>query len=171
MTMSFTIAHTADLVSLSQFVNKAYRGATARLGWTHEADLLDGTRVDASLLSEQMDRGVLLVLVHSDDQLVGCYHFEMKDPQTAYVGMITVEPSRQGQGLGKKLLENAFSRARHEGAQKITLTVMSDRSELIAYYGRRGFQLTGQQYPFDATDDRYGLPKKQLVLLEMACPL
>ena len=168
MTMSFSIAKNEDLASLSSFVNRAYRGDSARLGWTHEADLLGGTRVDESLLAEENARGVSLVLARLEDELVGCYHFEMIDAETAYVGMITVEPTKQGGGLGKTLLENAFARARSLGAQRINLTVMADRQELIAYYQRRGFLLTGQQHPFEPGDERYGLPRKALMLLVMS---
>lgn len=171
MGMSFEIAKAEDLASLSSFVNRAYRGDTARLGWTHEADLLGGTRVEESLLAEERARGVQLVLARQERDLVGCYHFEMKDAHTAYVGMITVEPGRQGAGLGKALLDNASERARAAGAQRINLTVMSERLELIAYYQRRGFELTGASQPFEPGDERYGLPKRALVLLEMSKPL
>ena len=167
MNMSFQIAHHQDLSNLSTFVNRAYRGETARQGWTHEADLLDGTRVEESLLAEELARGVKYVLALHESQLVGCYHFEMKDSVTAYVGMITVDPLLQGGGIGKTLLDNAFARARAVGAQLIKLTVMSDRHELISYYERRGFKLTGAEFTFEPSDSRYGKPKKDLVLLEM----
>jgi ribosomal protein S18 acetylase RimI-like enzyme len=168
MSMSYQLAQSNDLPRLSAFVNRAYRGDTARQGWTHEADLLDGTRVEASLLAEELARGVSLVMAYDSDELLGCYHFEMKEAHTAYVGMITVDPLKQGGGLGKQLLENAFARARTLGAQLIKLTVMSDRHELIAYYERRGFKRTGAQFTFEPSDTRYGLPKKDLVLLEMS---
>lgn len=168
MSMSYQLAQNSDLPQLSSFVNRAYRGDTARQGWTHEADLLDGTRVEASLLAEELARGVSLVMAYEGSELLGCYHFEMKDAHTAYVGMITVDPLKQGGGLGKQLLENAFARGRSLGAQVIKLTVMSDRLELIAYYERRGFKLTGTEFTFEPGDARYGLPKKDLVLLEMS---
>lgn len=171
MKMSFQLAHNQDLSTLSTFVNRAYRGDTARLGWTHEADLLDGTRVEESLLAEEKARGVQFVLARQKDELVGCYHFEMKDSQTAYVGMITVDPLRQGQGIGKDLLVDAMARARQLGAKVINLTVMSERKELIEYYKRRGFSFTGVRIDFMPDDARYGQPKRDLQLWEMSCPL
>lgn len=167
MKVNFQLAQLKDLATLSKFVNRAYRGDSARLGWTHEADLLDGTRVEESLLVEELQRGVNFVLATEDHELVGCYHFELKDSITAYVGMITVEPTKQGGGLGKLLIENAARRAREAGRQTLALTVMSDRHELIAYYERRGFKLTGAGEDFNPGDVRYGLPRKQLRLLEM----
>ncbi|MBY0518414.1 MAG: GNAT family N-acetyltransferase [Bacteriovoracaceae bacterium] len=167
MELNFKTAQISDLKKLSHFVNRAYRGESAKLGWTHEADLLDGTRVDESLLCEEFDRGVTYLLATIDQQLVGCFHFEMKTPELAYVGMITVSPELQGKGIGKKLLEQAFRRAKNLKANTIALTVMSDRLELIAYYERQGFKLTGLGEDFNPNDSRYGLPKKALRLLEM----
>lgn len=169
--MSFQLAQHVDLSGLSTFVNRAYRGDTARLGWTHEADLLDGTRVEESLLAEELARGVQYVLAMRESVLVGCYHFEMMDSRTAYVGMITVDPEKQGEGVGKDLLADAMSRARQQGALVLKLTVMSERQELIAYYHRRGFRFTGAKIDFSGDDVRYGLPKKKLELWEMSCRL
>jgi GNAT superfamily N-acetyltransferase len=167
MELIFKIAQINDLKQLSQFVNRAYRGESARLGWTHEADLLDGTRVEESLLQEELSRGVSFIMAFEVDKIVGCYHFELKDSQTAYVGMITVEPENQGQGLGKILIDHATQNARDAGCGLLALTVMSDRHELIAYYERRGFHLTGIGEDFNPGDTRYGLPRKKLRLIQM----
>ncbi len=167
MKVDFTLASIDQLTSLADFVNRAYRGDSARKGWTHEADLLDGTRVDESLLREEQKRGVLYVLAWNSDRLVGCYHFEKKNLQTAYVGMITVDPAIQGGGIGKILIEDAIKRARSLNCKQLALTVMEDRKELIAYYERRGFQITGAGEDFNPQDSRYGIPKKKLRLIEM----
>jgi hypothetical protein len=44
------------------------------------------------------------------------------------------------------------------------MTVISVRTELIAYYERQGYQQTGKTEPFP-TDPRYGIPKQPLILL------
>jgi len=159
---------TEELRLVAHLVNRAYRGDSARLGWTHEADLLAGTRVDVSLLEEEFQRGVTYVLGWIDDMLVACYHFEQKSKQVAYVGMITVEPTLQAAGLGKRLIEDAISRSKSLGCAQLSLTVMEDRKELIAYYQRRGFSLTGAGEDFNPQDTRYGIPKKELRLIEMS---
>ena len=45
----------ADTPHLTRFVNAAYRGDTARQGWTTEADLLDGQRIDEPGMRELLD--------------------------------------------------------------------------------------------------------------------
>lgn len=168
MDLRFTFATTPEMLRLlSRFVNQAYRGESARAGWTHEADLLDGTRVEESLLREELARGVHYILAWQATNLVGCYHFEQKNSQKSYVGMITVDPRLQANGIGKRLIEDAVSRSKSLGCTQLSLTVMEDRKELIAYYQRRGFQLTGAGEDFNPSDQRYGIPKKKLRLVEM----
>lgn len=40
------------------------------------------------------------------------------------------------------------------------MTVISVRSELIAWYARRGYQRTGERAPFPYGDARFGEPKR-----------
>ena len=49
------------------------------------------------------------------------------------------------------------------GCTTSRMTVISVRSELIAYYERRGYHLTGATEAFP-NDPRYGIPKQPLVL-------
>ena len=49
------------------------------------------------------------------------------------------------------------------------MTVIASRDELIAYYERRGYALTGERRPFPLDDPRFGLPKTrelEFVVLE-----
>ena len=43
-------AHESDIEEIAALVNSAYRGESSRMGWTTEADLLSGQRVDAAVL-------------------------------------------------------------------------------------------------------------------------
>ena len=40
------------------------------------------------------------------------------------------------------------------------MTVVDLRPELIGWYQRRGYQLTGEIRPFPYEDQRFGLPKR-----------
>ena len=43
---------------------------------------------------------------------------------------------------------------------RLEMTVIVQRDELIAWYERRGYRLTGERRPFPMTDPRFGLPKR-----------
>jgi ribosomal protein S18 acetylase RimI-like enzyme len=85
-----------------------------------------------------------------------------------YLGMLTVKPYLQGKGIGKELLKAAEEEARKQTCNAIFMTVISVRKELINWYVRHGYQLTGEKKPFAFNDPRFGQPKMKLefVVLE-----
>ncbi|KAA0915201.1 GNAT family N-acetyltransferase [Psychrobacter sp. ANT_WB68] len=95
----------------------------------------------------------------------------------AYIGMFAVLPELQGLGVGHQILQAAETFAqRHllSGTQtpnknpaRLTMSILSHRPELLSYYQRRGYQLTGNSMPFPV-DGNNGEPKRQdLQLLEL----
>lgn len=168
--MSFHIipATLADVPSINQLVNSAYRGEGAKEGWTTEADLIDGTRIDESILEELIKRSDTTVLTYREDgELLACVELR-KEGNKLYLGMLSVRPNLQGKGVGKKLLKAAEEYAQKQECDRIFMNVISVRTELIAWYERHGYRLTGERKPFIAPDERWGIPKTTLefVLME-----
>ncbi len=170
-----------DVDAVVALVESAYRGDASRAGWTTEADLLGGRRTDAAMVRSLLadPDSVLLVLPDDAGGLVGCCHVRRRPatgpagPRTVYFGLFAVRPGVQGRGHGSRLLDAAEELAAAWGAQRLELTVLSHRPELLAWYERRGFALTGVTHPFPGyADARYGLPRRDdLTLHEMAKPL
>lgn len=158
--ITFRKAELADIEKLNELVNSAYRGESSKAGWTTEADLLDGQRTDPDGLREMIekDRIELAFLGHD---LLGCIYIK-KEPEHVYFGMLTVKPTLQNQGTGKLLLNRMEELTKEWGLNKIRMTVINSRKELIAYYERRGFKWTGETEPFPEHDPRFGLPKTKL---------
>lgn len=157
----------ADADDLSVLVNSAYRGDTGRQGWTTEADLIDGTRTDAELLRAIIQRSDSVILKYVDNhEIIGCVELRVENGKL-YLGMLTVKPTLQKSGIGKKLMQAAETYAREKGCTAIFMHVLTDRSELIAWYERQGYTDTGLRKPFAFTDPRYGFPKKPLEFMIM----
>lgn len=151
-----------DVPALNELVNSAYRGDSSRQGWTTEANLLDGIRTDEASLREMIDKPNATILKYvSGDALIGCVYLETKG-DNLYLGMLTVSPGLQAGGIGRALLERAETYAREQGCRAITMTVIPQRTELIAWYERRGYRQTGETQPFPMDDPRFGLPKVPL---------
>lgn len=176
--ISFRNASHDDIPALIALVTAAYRGDASRQGWTTEADLLDGQRIDAQMLRADLDApgSVILLATDSDDEdrphLVACANIATQTSNdgipTAYFGMFSVDPDLQGAGIGKLVLEEA-ERIAHDtlGCARIRMTVIDSREELIAYYERRGYVRTGIKKPFPYGDPRYGLPKRDDLQFEI----
>ena len=73
----------------------------------------------------------------------------------------------QGSGIGKKLLYASEAFAKEEGLSKIEMTVISIRTELVAWYERHGYTCTGEVRPFPMDDPKFGLPKTFLEFVVM----
>lgn len=158
-----------DIPSLLTVVNSAFRGDAARQGWTHESDLIHGEqRTDEATLQDLLQNPAVTLLKCTDEagRLLGCVCLQVK-PRGLYLGMLTVAPALQGAGIGKKLLAAADDHARQCGCAKIYMTVFSVRHELVAWYLRHGYRLTGEVEPY-GVDPKFGVPTQPLefVILE-----
>ena len=154
-----TLASAADVAGLVELVNAAYRGAASRRGWTSEADLLTGARIDAAALAEIIGASDAAVLVmRGRPGLFACVHVRRVSAERAAVGLLTVRPALQGNGIGRRLLAAAEAYARASlGARVVELTVLTAREELLAWCERRGYHLTGETRPLPH-DERFGVP-------------
>ncbi len=169
--MLLATATPADVPRLARLVNSAYRGEASRQGWTTEAHLLDGQRIDEAGLLEMLqapDAAVLLCR-GAGGELLGCFHVQASAGRL-HLSMLAVAPAGQGRGVGKFLLRAAEAYGRQHHCTVSQMTVISVRPELIAFYERQGYRPTGATEPFP-TDPRYGMPKQPLVLLVLEKPL
>ena len=163
----FTAAVEGDAPALVALVNSAYRGDTSRLGWTTEADLLDGIRTDEASMVQMITspQSVILKCLDSEDRLCGCVFLQLQEKKL-YLGMLTVAPHLQNKGIGKELLAASESYAKEKGAGSVIMTVITVRDSLIAWYERHGYYLTCEKRPFP-DDPRFGIPKQPLEFVVM----
>ena len=167
-TSAFRSATLADIDAIVALVTSAYRGDASRAGWTTEADLLDGNRIDPEVLRADLARPrSRVLLVEADDGLHACAHVADEDG-AGYFGMFAVRPGLQGGGLGKRLLAECERIVGDEwGLPVMRMTVIDVRDELIAFYQRRGYRRTGQFKPFLYGDARFGQPKRDDLRFEV----
>ena len=167
--LSFRAAIHSDANRIADLVNAAYRGLSGELGWTHEANIFDGPRTDANSLARLIAaENSLILLCMREFEITGSMHLEKIDGG-AYLGLLAVRPAFQGTGMGRQLMAEAERVVRERwGSEKISMTVISLRTELIEYYERRGYHRTGKIEPL-AVDAGAGQPKSaglQLAWLE-----
>ena len=169
-----TSARPADAEALAAFINRAYRGVAAREGWSHEADMLGGQRTDIAMIAAEIaGPGAFLVMraaEHGD--ILACVSTRVRQTaggDSCYLGMLAVDPDRQGRGIGRRMVAFAEARARSAGCVAAEITVIHLRATLIAWYERLGYRTTGRSEPFPYGDERFGLPKRddlRLMVLE-----
>src|SRR5487761_2095533 len=157
--ISYSIANSADIPALSTLINSAYRGDKSGLGWTHEADLLEGPRLNSeTLAAEVIQPGSVMIMAHVGTHLCGCVLLRRHEDR-AYLGLLTVEARSQGEGLGKQIMMEAERWVTQEwGISLIEMTVIKQRDALIAFYRRRGYSPSGETKPFPYDDPGVGKP-------------
>ncbi|HMO41336.1 MAG TPA: GNAT family N-acetyltransferase [Saprospiraceae bacterium] len=142
-------ASLTDINELVSLINSAYRGESAKQGWTTESDLIQGLRTDAEDMQQILTDPNTTFLKYTDatGAIIGCMRLQRRDNRL-YLGMLTVSPILQTQGIGKQLLYAAEIEAQRQGCHAIFMTVFSIRTELIAWYQRHGYHFTGEVIPF-----------------------
>ncbi|GBG15061.1 GCN5 family acetyltransferase [Novimethylophilus kurashikiensis] len=165
--LDFRIAQPADVPNIVSLVNSAYRGDSSRKGWTTEADLLDGQRTDREEINSILaDPNSVFFLGESNGELIASAHLQKAGDQ-AHFGMFAVKPGLQNGGIGKRFMQAAegFVRSSWQ-CSSLTMSVITLRLSLIAFYERRGFRRTGEIKPFPQSE-KFGIPKVSGLQLEV----
>jgi GNAT superfamily N-acetyltransferase len=161
-------ADVQDVKELNMLINSAYRGEESKKGWTTEAEILGGIRMNEAALRSMLESGIGTILKYTKgEDILATVYLELKTP-ALYLGMFAVSPLSQGMGIGKELLNYAESFATEHGCDRITLTVIRTRLELIDWYKRHGYKPTGNSIAFTDIEGRFGDPKVDNIdLIEM----
>lgn len=149
--MIFDKSTDKDIPQLLELMETCYRGDEARMGWTHESDIIVGNRTTEALILEEMTvpGANYLKYTNEDGKIVGCVYIIVDAKESkSYVGSLCVHPTIQSKGLGKKLMDAAEELTREAGCTKICMKVLTVRTELIAWYEKLGFKYVGQNIPF-----------------------
>jgi ribosomal protein S18 acetylase RimI-like enzyme len=167
--LSFCKANTRDAEQMTRLINSAYRGELSRKGWTTEADLLEGRRTDIQeVLALCADDNSMFILCKADSVLQGSVHLQNTE-EGVHIGMLAVNPTLQGLGIGKALLQAAEVAALQTwSARRLVMVVISCRHELIAFYERRGYRRMGinKEFPINPSLWTPKVPDLQLAVLE-----
>ena len=164
-------ATSEDTEAILRVVYAAYRGVGDEAGWTTESHLLGGERTNRAEVEAAMTtpgtRLLVAALAPSFDgdegqggRVVGVIRVTRRGDDGAAFGLFAVDPSLQSGGIGSALLEAAETVARDDwGRSWIAMEVIHQRTDLQAWYRRRGYEPTGETEPFPYHDEDFGLPK------------
>ncbi|MBU1347458.1 MAG: GNAT family N-acetyltransferase [Alphaproteobacteria bacterium] len=148
-----------DIPALHALIESAYRGEVSRAGWTTEADLLAGQRTDPEELDDILaDPEQAMLTAWDGDDLLACIRIQRQPDGAGYFGMLSVSPTRQASGLGRRMVAAAEDTlAQRFGARLIRISVFPQRDTLIAWYERLGYADTGRTLDFDYGNLRLGV--------------
>jgi GNAT superfamily N-acetyltransferase len=131
-TLRFRVASLADVEALARLINAAFRV---------EQPFIEGDRINPDGVHAYMEKGKFL-LAEDATGLAGCVYVELRGDR-GYLGLLGVDPSRQGTGLGRKLMDAAENFFRRAGCVAVDLRVVSARTPLPSFYRHLGYLETG----------------------------
>jgi ribosomal protein S18 acetylase RimI-like enzyme len=110
-------------------------------------DLLLDADPSRELVEEYVGRGTCYV-AETDGLVVGEYVLIRTRPGTVELVNIAVAGDRQGQGIGKKLVQHAIGQARQQGFRTIEIGTGNSGVGQLALYQKCGFRITGVDRDF-----------------------
>jgi len=131
-TLRFRVASLADVEALARLINGAFRV---------EQPFIEGDRTNPDGVRTYMEKGKFL-LAEEAAGLAGCVYVELRGDR-GYLGLLGVDPPRQGTGLGRKLMDAAENFFRQAGCVAVDLRVVSARTPLPSFYRHLGYLETG----------------------------
>lgn len=132
------MAAAADVEALARLINAAF---------VVEQPFIEGERIDPLGVREYMEKGKFLVAEDAAG-FAGCVYMEVRGGR-GYLGLLGVAPTRQGTGLGRKLMDAAENYFRAAGCRAVDLRIISARAPLPAFYEHMGYTQAGTA-PFAA---------------------
>jgi GNAT superfamily N-acetyltransferase len=137
------------VTELVRLINRAYAAGEAGL-WKEDVG-----RTDEREIAEAIRAGQMLVATVGD-RIVGCLRTRALDARTSDLGLMGVDPSEWGGGIGAALVSAAEELARSRGATTMRLELLVPRTgthptkrRLHEWYTRRGYTVT-RRVPFEA---------------------
>lgn len=95
-------------------------------------------------LKKALDSCETVFTAWDGEQLVGLVNAIDDSELTAYVHYLCVNPSYQGQGIGKELL----NMIKEKYKEYLYIIIIAENEELIKYYSKNGFKYIDGRYVF-----------------------
>jgi GNAT superfamily N-acetyltransferase len=130
-------AGAGDVAALTRLINAAFQV---------ERFFKNGDRTTEAHVRTLVEVGVVLMAEEDAGGLAGSVYVEIRGDRV-YIGMVSVDPGRQGRGLGRTLMAAAESYGRAAGCRVADITVVDLRTELPPFYRKLGYVETGAE-PF-----------------------
>lgn len=165
-------AQDAEICQIYQIVKWAYRGGKDKKSVFQEEHLITGDRIDVASIQEIIshplhgtDGGSSLLVLEDETRVIGCIKVDTKaDSNEAELGLFAVDPDLAGQGHGRTLLNFALNYAGSLKKTTAVIWVLDCRADILGWYTRQGFVLTGETADFPDLKAKVGVPNPGLVL-------
>ena len=143
MSFIFRTARSAECADADRVLRAAFTPYLAKLGREIAADYY-------KWLPASIERGDVFV-ADEGGRVVGVAATEQR-PAELFLDRLAVDPSKQGTGLGRWLLQRLDEVARSRGDRTVSLVTAEMMDHLIKLYGSHGFEIVHRGPPDHGRD-------------------
>src|SRR5947209_121604 len=118
----------ADAAAIASLVNRAF---------AVERFFKDGDRTSAGDITRLMNEGTFLL--RGDPATPSACVYVRINGDHGYIGLLSVDPGQQSSGIGSQMMRHAEEFCRRAGCSVADLRIVDVRTELLDYYGKRGY--------------------------------
>ena len=132
-------------------IRSAFKTVADDLGFTAEnAPRFTAFATDENRLQYQyFEEHRPMYVFEKDGRIIGYYSLAILSDDEIELNNLAVLPDQRHNGVGEKLLEDCFSRARERGANKVKIGIVEENKILRKWYESFGFVHTGSvKYDF-----------------------
>jgi ribosomal protein S18 acetylase RimI-like enzyme len=130
--ISIRNAGESDVEAIVRLINTAF---------LVELIFIERDRTNPEMIRGLMEKGKFL-LAEDGTSLAGCVYVELRGAR-GYLGMWSVDPALQRQGVGRQLMAAAENVFRDAGCSFSDLKIVNVRTELLTMYRQLGYVETG----------------------------
>jgi len=109
---------------------------------------------------------VYVIFEGSESSICGTVYYSVLHDKKAYFGPLAINPSSQGKGIGRQVIDLIKQQALRDHCSAVQLKVVSPREDIISWYARLGFKEVGR-LPFPEPQ----VLRKPVDMLLMEMPL
>jgi GNAT superfamily N-acetyltransferase len=152
--ISIRMATESDAATVTRLVNDAF---------VVERFFIERDRTNAEEVRRLMSKGVFL-LAEDGPVAVGCVYVEVRG-ERGYFGMLSIEPSRQRTGIGRRLIDTLEEHFRKHGCKFCDLKFTDVRAELHGLYLKLGYRDIGTAEYDDPTPTK--IPVRFIIMSKL----
>ena len=156
-----------EIPLLADIIRKSFYDVAVRFGLTKETAPRHPSNCEPDWIKKDMDRGATYFLLEEENMTYGCVAFEIVDTSLCYLERLAVLPHKRKQGFGGKLVNHVFNAAKQSGAERVSIGIISEQTELKKWYEKIGFVETHTKkfdhLPFVVSFMSYDLVKNPLI--------
>ena len=128
-----------DAETVARVIRESFRDVAARFSLTADNCPRHPSNCTTDWIRSDQACGVCYFILAQEGESVGCVGLEAAGPDLCHLERLAVLPEWRRQGCGRALVAHALSRAKANGARRVSVGIIADHAELKQWYATLGF--------------------------------